>query len=261
MVADRFIEVPGLCGICEDAVVPGMYSYEAGQRCVGDSLNWLVDNAVPKSCFDAADRAGVNIHQYLSDLAAKQRPGESGLIALDWWNGNRSVLCSFDLSGLVLGLTLETKPEDIYRAFIEATAFGLRKIIDSFEDNGLRINHLYTCGGITKKNRLFMQIYSDVLNREIRIISTSQGTALSGAMLGAIAAGKERGGYGSMKEAAAAMGGSYEKVYSPDAENAAIYEELYGEYCLLHDYFGKGVNDVMARMRRIKSRCDARQCE
>ena len=254
MVSSEFREIPGTFGTVEDGIVPGMFAYDSGQRCVGDAFNWVVDNCVPPAYAEAAKARGESIHQYLTELAEKQFPGEHGLIALDWWNGNRSVLSNFDLSGMLLGMTMETKPEDIYRAFIEATAYGARKIIETYEENGLKINNIYGCGGIAKKNPLFMQIYTDVLNREIQVIRTEQAPAMGSAMFGAVAAGKENGGYENIMEAAEAMCEPFEKKYTPNAENAALYEELYAEYTLLHDYFGRGGNDVMMRMRKRKER-------
>ena len=253
MVASEFKVIPGTSGTVEDGIIPGMFAYEMGQRCVGDALNWVVDYCVPASYAEAAKAAGKGIHQYLTELAEKQRPGENGLVALDWWNGNRSVLGNFDLSGMLLGMTMETRPEDIYRAFIEATAYGTRKIIESYEENGIKINNLYGCGGISRKNSLFMQIYSDVLNREFQIIRTEQAPAMGSAMFGAVAAGEEKGGYRDIMAAAAAMCEPFEKTYTPNPENVPLYDELYKEYSLLHDYFGRGANDVMARMRRRKA--------
>ena len=252
MVSSEFREIPGTFGTVEDGIVPGMFAYDAGQRCVGDALNWVVDNCVPPAYVESAKNSGKNIHQYLTELAEKQYPGENGLIALDWWNGNRSVLSNFDLSGMLLGMTMETKPEDIYRAFIEATAYGARKIIETYEENGIKINNIFGCGGIAKKNPLFMQIYADVLGRKIQVIRTEQAPARGSAMFGAVAAGRENGGYDSIIEAAEAMSEPFETSYTPIRENVELYNELYDDYILLHDYFGRGGNDVMMRMRRRK---------
>lgn len=252
MVASEFREIPGTTGTVEDGIIPGMFAYEAAQRCVGDALQWVADNCVPASYAETAKKDGKSIHQLLTELAAQQLPGEAGLIALDWWNGNRSVLGNLDLSGLLVGMTMETKPEDIYRAFIEATAYGTRKIVESYEENGIQIRHLYGCGGIARKNPLFMQIYADVLNREIRIVRTAQASAMGSAMFGAVAAGKENGGYDTIIEAAEAMCGPFEKTFVPDPASAALYDELYADYSELHDYFGRGGNEVMLRLRKRK---------
>jgi len=252
MVSSDFREIPGTSGTVEDGIIPGMYAYEAGQRCVGDALHWVANNCVPPSYVEKAKQEGKGIHQYLTELAAKQKPGDSGLIALDWWNGNRSVLGNFDLSGMLVGMTMETKPEEIYRAFIEATAYGTRKIVESYEENGIKINNLYGCGGIAKKNPLFMQIYADVLNREFRIIRTEQAPAMGSAMFGAVAAGENNGGYSTIMDAASAMCEPFAGTYQPNPENAALYDELYADYSELHDYFGRGGNDVMMRLRKRK---------
>lgn len=245
-------EVPGVGGIVEDGVIPGTFGYESGQNCVGDGLNWFVDNCVPASYERAAAERGINIHNYLTALAEQQKPGESGLLALDWWNGNRSILCDYDLTGMMLGLTIATKPEEIYRALIESTAYGTRRIIDSFEESGVPINNVFACGGISKKNPMFMQIYADVLNTEIRIARSSQTPALGSAMFAAVAAGKNAGGYESIEDAAPCMGGTSDIVYYPIKENVEIYNELYSEYLVLHDYFGRGENNVMKHLRKYR---------
>ena len=252
MVSPDFHQVPGMTGCVCGGIFPGFYAYESGQICVGDSLNWFVDNCVPDSYKKAADDAGMNIHNYLTKKAAELSPGESGLLALDWWNGNRSVLCNYDLSGLLIGLTLSTKPEEIYLALIESTAFGTRRIIESYEECGIPITELYACGGIAKKNPLFMQIYSDVLNRTIQIVPTEQGPALGSAVFGAAAAGEKAGGYDSISEASAVMSAPPEKSYFPIPENIGTYEVLYHEYLRLHDYFGRGENDVMKKLKQLK---------
>ena len=244
--------VPGMCGVVEDGILPGFYGYEAGQSCVGDHFEWVVKNCVPESYFKKAKAKGMNIHQYLTEKASKLNVGESGLLALDWWNGNRSCLVDVDLTGMILGMTLLTKPEEIYRALIEATAYGKNKIIKTFEESGVPVNELYACGGISKKNEMMMQIYADVTNKEIFIGASDQTPALGAAMFGAVAAGKENGGYDSIFDAAKVMGKIEEKTYKPIPKNVEIYKKLYKEYEILHDYFGKGSNDVMKRLKNIK---------
>jgi L-ribulokinase len=245
--------VPGMCGVVEDGVLPGFFGYEAGQSCVGDHFEWFVKNCVPEEYYKAAEASGMKIHQYLTEKASKLKVGESGLLALDWWNGNRSVLVDVDLTGMMLGMTLTTKPEEIYRALIEATAYGKNIIIETFEEAGVPINELYACGGISWKNTMMMQIYADVTNRVIKISASDQTPALGSAMFGAVAAGKERGGYDSIFEAAKVMGKVKEEYYSPIPENVETYKKLYAEYKLLHDYFGRGENDVMKRLKAIKA--------
>jgi len=245
--------VPGICGVVEDGILPGFYGYEAGQTCVGDQFNWFVENCVPSGYAEDAKRRGISIHKLLREKASVLKPGESGLVALDWWNGNRSVLVDADLTGLVIGCTLQTKPEEIYRALIEATAYGTNMIIETFEKNGIAVNELYACGGIAEKDEMTMQIYADVTNREIRISDSPQAVALGSAMYGAVAAGKEKGGYDSIFEAAKYMSKVKKEYYKPIPENVKIYRKLYEEYKLLHDYFGRGGNDIMKRLKKIKA--------
>ena len=244
--------VPGMCGVVEDGILPGYMGYEAGQSCVGDHFEWFVNNCVPADYMKEAEDRGMNIHDLLSEKAQKLAVGESGLVALDWWNGNRSVLVDVDLTGIMIGMTLLTKPEEIYRALIEATAYGTRMIIETFEESGVPIRELYAAGGIADKNPFLMQIYADVTNREIRISASSQTPALGSAMFGAVAAGKERGGYDSIVDAAKEMARLKDVVYRPIPENVEMYNKLYAEYKLLHDYFGRGANDVMKRLKEIR---------
>jgi len=245
--------VPGMCGVVEDGVLPGYFGYEAGQSCVGDHFEWFVKNCVPAEYFKSAEDAGMGIHQYLTDKASKLKVGESGLLALDWWNGNRSCLVDVDLTGMMLGMTLLTKPEEMYRALIEATAYGKNTIIKTFEESGVPIDELYACGGISKKNPMMMQIYADVTNKEIFIGASDQTPALGAAMFGAVAAGADKGGYDSIFDAAKVMGKVEEHSYKPIPEHVAMYEKLYQEFVKLHDYFGRGENDVMKRLKAIKS--------
>lgn len=246
--------VPGMCGVVEDGVMPGFYGYEAGQSCVGDHFEWFVDNCVPEEYYAAAKAAGQGIHQYLTEKAQKLKVGESGLLALDWWNGNRSVLVDVDLTGMMLGMTLLTKPEEIYRALIEATAYGKNMIIKTFEESGVPINELYACGGISWKNKMMMQIYADVTNKPIKISASEQTPALGSAMFGAVAAGSKNGGYDSIFDAAKVMGKVKDEFYTPIPENVEIYQKLYAEFEKLHDYFGRGQNDVMKRLKKIKAK-------
>lgn len=247
--------VPGMCGVVEDGAIPGYFAYEAGQSCVGDHFDWFVRNCVPASYTEEAKERGIGIHELLREKASKLNAGESGLIALDWWNGNRSVLVDADLTGVILGCTLQTKPEEIYRALIEATAFGQRMIIETFRESGVPINELYACGGIASKDSLMMQIYADVTNMIIRISASDQAPALGAAMFASVAAGREKGGYDSIVDAAKVMGKVKEKYYEPIPGNVEIYNKLYNEYKILHDYFGRGANDVMKRLKSYKKFC------
>jgi len=241
--------VEGMCGVVEDGILPGLFGYEAGQSGVGDIFAWFVENGVPASYEDASRRQGVDLHTLLESEAAKLRPGETGLLALDWWNGNRSVLVDVDLTGLLIGATLATRPPDIYRALIESTAFGMRVIVDAFERGGVAVNEIVACGGLPDRNRLLMQIYADVTGRRIQVSASSQTPALGSAMFGAVAAGAAAGGYDTIAEAAARMAHLREETYVPDPGRQAIYAGLYEEYVGLHDYFGRGGNDVMKRLK------------
>lgn len=245
--------VPGMCGYVEDGIIPGYFGYEAGQSCVGDHFAWFAENGAPASCEQEARERGMDIHQLLEEKAAKLKVGESGLLALDWWNGNRSVLVDVDLTGMMIGMTLATKPEEIYRALIEATAYGKRIIIETFQKNGVPIHELVACGGLPEKNKLLMQIYADVIGLPIKVSASKQTPALGSAMFGAVAAGKRLGGYGSIYDAAKVMAHLKDEVYVPNPENQKVYEKLYAEYVILHDYFGRGTNDVMKRLKGIKA--------
>jgi L-ribulokinase len=247
MNGDHLAEVPGMCGVVHDGIVPGLYGYEAGQSGVGDIFGWYVAQGVPPAHHAAARERGVSLHEHLSDRASRQRVGEHGLVALDWHSGNRSVLVDHELSGLIVGLTLSTRPEDVYRALLEATAFGTRKIIEAFETAGLPVQELVIAGGLLK-NAFLMQMYADVTRRELSLIESDQGPALGAAMHAAVAAGC----HADIEAAAAAMGKVRRAAYRPDAGRARAYDALYAEYSLLHDHFGRGANDVMHRLRRIR---------
>ncbi len=244
--------VRGMCGVVDGGVYPGYYGYEAGQSCVGDHFAWFIENCLPASYVEDAKRQGKNIYAYLREKADRLFPGESGLLALDWWNGNRSVLVDVDLCGMMLGMTLQTRPEEIYRALIEATAYGTRRIVEAFREGGVRVGEFYASGGISQKDPMTMQIYADVLGMPVRIAGTAQGPALGSAIFAAVAAGKEAGGYDDIFAAARAMGKVQDTVYTPIPERAAVYERLYKEYLTLHDYFGRGENDVMKHLRQIR---------
>jgi L-ribulokinase len=249
--------VPGMCGVVEDGIIPGFHGYEAGQSCVGDHFAWFVESCVRAEYHEEMRARGLNLHQLLEEKAARQRPGEHGLLALDWWNGNRSVLVDVDLTGLLLGVTLATKPEDIYRALIEATAYGTRMIIDTFQENGVAVDEIVACGGLPERNKLLMQIYADVTGREIRISASKQTPALGSAMFGAVAAGRAVGGYDTIFEAAQHMAHLKDKVYRPILEHKVVYDRIYAEYARLHDHFGRGENDVMKRLKALKAEVQA----
>lgn len=239
--AETAEDVQGICGYVPNGVIPGLTTYEAGQAAVGDIFDWFVKNGVPAHYKEESDRRGINLHDLLTEKAAKQTVGEAGLIALDWFNGNRSVLDDSQLSGMILGLTLSTKPEDIYRALLEATAYGTKMILDALK---FPVSTIKVAGGIANKNALLMQIYADVLNCEIGVCQSTQAGALGSAIYAAVAAGV----YPNLQEAAKAMGTPVAKRYRPNEKNHAAYQKLYEEYVTLHDYFGRGGNDVMKRL-------------
>lgn len=244
--------VPGMCGYVEDGIIPGFFGYEAGQCCVGDHFAWFVENCVPGTYEREAEARGLNLHQLLEEKASRLQPGESGLLALDWWNGNRSVLVDVDLTGLLIGATLATKPEEIYRALIEATAYGTRVIIETFEAHGVPVNEIVATGGLPDRNKLLMQIYADVTGRPINVAETRQAGALGSAMHGAVAAGKAAGGYDTIFEATKHMARLRNESYRPNPQAQKVYDRLYAEYVTLHDYFGRGANDVMKRLKQLK---------
>lgn len=244
--------VEGMCGYVEDGILPGFFGFEAGQSCVGDHFAWFAENCVPVSYEQESAQRGVSVHDLLSEKAASLRPGESGLLALDWWNGNRSVLVDADLTGLMLGMTLNTRPEEIYRALIEATAFGTRVIIEAFQGNGVAVDEIVACGGLPERNEMLMQIYADVTNREFKVAASAQTCALGSAMWGAVAAGSAAGGYDTINQAAAKMARVKERTFRPDAAAHAAYNGLFAEYLKLHDTFGRGGSDVMKRLKTMR---------
>jgi L-ribulokinase len=240
-------DVLGMCGVVDGGITAGYWGYEAGQSGVGDIFAWFAESSVPPDYHAAAQRNGIDIHDHLSDLAARQAVGEHGLIALDWHNGNRSVLVDHDLSGVVVGQTLATRPEHTYRALVEATAFGTRTIIEAFTGAGIDVNELIVAGGLLK-NQFLMQTYADITGLPLSTIGSEQGPALGSAIHAAVAAGA----YPEVAAAAEAMGRSTRAVYTPNTAHAATYDALFAEYTTLHDYFGRGNNNVMHRLRDIR---------
>ena len=214
---------------------------------------WFFDHAVPPEYHALAKKRKIDLHKLLEMEAAKLQPGESGLLALDWWNGNRSTLVDVDLTGLLLGATLATKAPEIYRALIEATAFGTRVIIEACEKNGVPVNELVACGGLPEKNKLLMQIYADVTGREIKVTASKQTPALGSAMFGAVAAGRAAGGYDSIFEATPKMARLKKESFKPIPANQKVYDTLFAEYVRLYDYFGRGENNVMKTLKKIKA--------
>ena len=248
-LADRERPVEGMAGVVADGIVRGYYAYESGQAAVGDVFAWFAQHAVPPAYHTAAAERGISLQELLTSKTEGYGPGGSGLLALDWWNGNRSTLGRSDLSGLLVGATLTTRAEDIFHALVEATAFGTRAIVESFTAQGLPVSSIVAGGGLTR-NAVLMQIYADATGRSIAVAGAPQASALGAAMLGAVAAGAAAGGYSSVEEAVAKMAPAADRVYQPDPARARSYDELYGEYKRLYDYFGRGQNDVMKVLRR-----------
>lgn len=248
LLGDQKKIVEGCGGLVEDGIIPGFWGYEAGQAAVGDIYAWFFENGINASTENQAQLAGVSPEDLITEKAAALIPGEAGLIALDWWNGSRSVLMDTELSGVILGMTLKTRPEEIYRALVEATAFGTRQVIETFEQQGVSIRDIVACGGLAEKSPFVMQIFADVTGRDILLPHSFQASGLGAAIHGAVAAEY----YQDFPSAIACMASLQEKHYRPDVEAKAIYDKLFAEYSTLHDYLGRGVNDVMKRLRNLR---------
>jgi L-ribulokinase len=253
MSSDVLAEVPGMCGVVDGGIVPGLWGYGAGQSGVGDIFGWYVNRFVAPSYGEAAGHGDRDLHQRLTALAAEQAVGQHGLVAWDWQSGNRSVLVDHELSGLILGPTLASRPEEVYRALLEATAFGTRTIIEAFEQAGVPVTELVVASGLVK-NELIMQIHADVTRLPLSIVKSEQGPALGSAIHAAVAAGA----YRDIRTAAWAMGRREFAAYTPVEDRSRAYDALYAEYRTLHDYFGRGGNDVMHRLREIRRAASAR---
>ncbi len=251
LIGDKITEVPGICGVAQDGLIPGHYGYEAGLCCVGDHFAWAKENVVTADYIREAEARGISVLKLLIEKASKLAPGESGLVALDWFNGNRNILNNASLSGVIVGLTLATKPEHIMRALIEATAFGTRVIFENFAEHGVSIKRIVAAGGISRKDPFTMQLYADVLKTDIEVTESAQAPALADAIQAAVAAGSHAGGYDSLGDAMAAMASRCDRVYRPDPVAGAVYDKLCAEYKILHDYFGRGENNVMKRLREL----------
>jgi L-ribulokinase len=252
LLGEELAFVEGMCGVVEDGIVPELFGFEAGQSGVGDIFAWLTESFVPPEYHEEARRRGTDVHAVLEQEAAELYPGESGLLALDWWNGNRSVLVDAELRGFLVGMTLATRAPEAYRALIEATAFGTRVIIDAFESAGVPVRGIVACGGLPERNKLLMQIYADVTGREFAVAASKQAPALGSAMFGAVAAGAARGGYDSIVEASRHMAHLSSETYRPIVDHHAVYGRLYREYVRLHDLFGRGGDDVMRTLNTIR---------
>lgn len=243
--------IEGVQSCAWEANVPGLYGLEAGQNCVGEALEWFVCNCVPQSYTDAARAEGKNIHQYLTEKAAGLKPGESGLLALDWFHGVRAPLMDFSLTATLVGLTAQTRPEEIYRALLEAVAFGGRRIVEQFLQAGLPVKRILAAGGIPNKNPLMMQILADVLQRDIYLCPTTQGSALGSALLGAAVAGETCTKCKNLAELAQKYTQLSEKVYHPREENVGIYRQLYAQYLRLSEQMS-AMDSVCRKLRALR---------
>jgi L-ribulokinase len=252
MSSDTLADVPGMCGVVDGGIIAGQFGYEAGQSGVGDIFAWWVNNGVPPDYHAQAEAKQLSIHEYLTELASSARVGAHGLLALDWWNGNRSVLVDHELSGVLIGLTLATKPEEVYRALLESTAFGTRRIVDAFNEAGVSVTEFIVTGGLIK-NAFLMQLYADVLGLPLSIAESQQGPALGAAIHAAVAAGA----YPDVPTAAESMARVKVDAYVPDEARHKEYDGLYHEYLRLHDYFGvpeaAGGNRVLHRLRALRN--------
>lgn len=245
LLGDKEGEIPGISGCVKDGIFENLYAYEAGQSCVGDSFDWFVKNCVPKSYFDEADEKNINIHQLLRNKAKELPCGSNGLIALDWWNGNRTPYANGKLTGMIVGLNIHTTPEEIYRALIESTAYGTKRIIEIYEENGIEIKSIYAAGGIAEKDELLMQIYADVTGREIRLSGTSQACAYGSAVLGAV----NENGYKSFREASLKMKKIKDVTYKPNKDNTDKYNVLYQKYKHLSEFFAD--SKIMEELKEV----------
>jgi L-ribulokinase len=248
-LADVDRVVPGFCGVVEDGVIPGLYGYEAGQTAVGDLFAWFANLVSPAGSDD--------MHDLLESEAAALAPGATGLLALDWWNGNRSVLVDADLTGLLLGATLSTGRGEIYRALLEATVFGTRVIIEALEKAGIGVDQVVACGGLPFQNRLLMQLTADITGLPVRVAGSRQTPALGAAMFAAVAAGPTPGGHESIVEASSAMARLGEDEYHPDQAVKKVYDDLFSIYLDLHDSMSVGSSE-MRRLRSVQDRARSR---
>ncbi len=250
--SESYKQIPGIFAAVPDGVFKGYTTYEGGQASCGDLYAWFIERCLPAAYHEEAEQQGIGIHQLLREKLKNTSPGASGLLCLDWFNGNRSILGDADLSGLILGLTLQTKPEEIYRALLESSVFGTRRIIEQLEKTGVVIDEIVACGGIAHKDELMMQMFADITNYPIRVCASTQAPALSMAMYAAVAAGREKGGYDTLEEAVSVMAKLLDRTYLPDSENHRIYNKIYEQYRILHDTFGIH-NNIMKRLREIKA--------
>lgn len=256
------VAIDGICGVVEDGIMPGHFAYESGQASAGDLFEWTVKKILPQSYRDEAEKRGMSVYGYLDELASELRPGESGLIALDWFNGNRSVLSDSRLSGAIIGLTLSTKAEEIYLALAESMVFGTRAIVENYRKNGIDVDKIVLAGGIAEKSDFVTQLFSDILNMPVCKAGSSQAGALGSAIYASVAAGADNGGYDDLRQAALCMGSLKDKVFTPDPSRVKAYDKLYAVYAELYEKFGRD-GKIMHILKEIakestdeNNRCD-----
>lgn len=264
VLSESFALVSGICGAVHDGILPGYIGYEAGQPAVGDALSWFVENFFPARYQEEAERHRLSPYQYLESLAKQLLPGESGLVALDWWNGNRSPLANGDLRGLLVGLSLQTRAEDVYRAFMEGAAFGTLEIIRAFERDGVAVDEICVCGGIAERSPLMMQLLADITGRRIHLAESPRASALGAAVFAALAVGSERGGYDRASDAVKRMARMRRNAYRPDCDRHRTYQRVYQEYRRLSQHFGGSEggaprDDVMRSLKALRLSALARR--
>jgi L-ribulokinase len=240
--------IDGISGVVNDSVFKGMYTYECGQSGIGDMFAWFADSQVPSEYRAEAEEKGMDVQQLLTRKASLLRPGQNGIVALDWWNGVRSTLMDFSLTGVIAGLSTETSPEEIYRALLESTAYGCRKIIDTLEESGVMIDSLIATGGIPHKNPLMMQIYADVMGRDVLIVDRDYTGSVGSAIMGAAAA---QDGFPCLAALTGRYAQPFTTVYHSDPASSKLYDELYKAYCEMYSFFG-GKDSLLHRLKDIR---------
>lgn len=251
-VAEEEVSVPGMTGVVRDGILPGWYGYEAGQVAVGDMYAWFVDTMVPAAYAHAAQEAGCSLYEYLEQLATPLRPGQTGMIALDWWNGNRSILGDADLTGVWVGLHLNARPEALYRSLLESTAFGTRVIVDAFQERGVDLREIVACGGIAHKSPLLMQLYADICQLPVTVRASEEIPARGAALFGAVAAGRQRGGFETMTEASAVLASPARHTYYPRAEMQPPYDAVYQVYRQVYQVFGQSQPQWLHTLKHLR---------
>jgi len=237
LVHPEEIRLPGITGVARDGILPGLYGYEAGQAAVGDMLAWFVDTLSEKS------------YEQLEQAAAGMKPGETGLVALDWWNGNRTILADADLTGAIFGLTLQSSEEEIYRALLESIAFGNRRIMDNFSEHGLELTQIVACGGIAERSPLIMQLLADVGGLHVHVPASNEIPARGAALFGAVAAGA----FPDITAAIAATRPEIARTYRPDPAAKAVYDRVYAIYRDLYETLGRSQVDLLHGLKRIRT--------